>query len=288
MTREAVTESGEMRARPQRFKNATEKNGVTGALAVPSEESPTKRRWSTTKTMTGELSEQFKADLPTPCRQTACCGDVQTLSCWPEDMPDAFSKENFEAFQVAQRRRNTGPCWAFGTPPGEPQLKPKFNLSLRVFIEKKKAQCLMPLSDNELEYIEFILDSGATTIVIPPHVGKAYDILPSEASKAGVMYEIADGTEIANLSEKLMLVVTGEGSWKGLRAQVADVSKALQSVRSLVRSGHVVVFGDGENGSESYIVNKFTGECTAVKDDGVNYLLGLHIAPRSESGFVRP
>ena len=102
------------------------------------------------------------------------------------------------------------------------------------------------------------------------------------------MYEIADGTEIPNLGEKLMPVVTAEGAWKGLRAQVADVSKALQSVRSLVRSGHVVVFGDGEDGSDSYIVNKFTGECTAVKDDGVNYLLGLHIAPRSESGFVRP
>ena len=101
------------------------------------------------------------------------------------------------------------------------------------------------------------------------------------------MYEIADGTEIPNLGEKLMPVVTAEGAWKGLRAQVADVSKPLQSVRSLVKSGHVVVFGDGED-AESYIVNKVTGERTAVKDDGVNYLLGLHIAPRSESGFVRP
>ena len=145
----------------------------------------------------------------------------------------------------------------------------------------------MPLIDNEWEYIEFILDSGASTIVIPPHVGKAYDVLPSKASEAGVMYEIADGTEIPNLGEKLMPVVTAEGTWKGLRAQVADVSKAVQSVRSLVRSGHVVVFGDGED-AESYIVNKVTGERTAVKDDGVNYLLGLHIAPRSESGFVRP
>ena len=167
-------------------------------------------------------------------------------------------------------------------------MKHKFAPSLKVFIDKKKPQCLMPLSDNEWEYIEFILDSGASTTVIPPHVGKAYDVLPSKASEAGVMYEIADGTEIPNLGEKLMPVVTAEGTWKGLRAQVADVSKALQSVRSLVRSGHVVVFGDGEDGSESYIVNKFTGECTAVKDDGVNYLLGLHIAPRSESGFVRP
>ena len=62
--------------------------------------------------------------------------------------------------------------------------------------------------------------------MIPPHVGKAYNLQPSDASKAGVKYEIANGDEIPNLGEKLMPVVTAEGSWKGMRAQVADVSKA--------------------------------------------------------------
>ena len=85
-----------------------------------------------------------------------------------------------------------------------------------------------------------------------------------------------------------MPVVTAEGSWKGLRAQVADVSKPLQSVRSLIKSGHMVVFGDGDGDeAESYIWNKPTGERTAVMDDGVNSLLGLHVAPRSEASFVR-
>ena len=73
-----------------------------------------------------------------------------------------------------------------------------------------------------------------------------------------------------------------------MRAQVADASKALQSVRSLVKAGHVVAFGDGGDGSQNYIVNKITGEQTAVKDDGINYFLELHIAPRSEAGFARP
>ena len=138
--------------------------------------------------------------------------------------------------------------------------------------------------------MEFILDSGATTNVIPTSVGKSYEIQPSESSKAGVMYEIANGDEIPNLGEKLMPVVTAEGAWKGLLAQVADISKALQSVRSLVKAGHAVVFGDDdENGGTcSYIVNKVTGECTSVKDDGVNYLLGFYIAPKHEAGFARP
>ena len=67
-----------------------------------------------------------------------------------------------------------------------------------------------------MEYIEAILDSGATVTVIPPHVGRGYDIVPGEASRAGVMYEIANGEEIHNLIEKLRPVLTAEGSWRGL------------------------------------------------------------------------
>ena len=110
---------------------------------------------------------------------------------------------------------------------------------------------MRPLLSNDWEYVQFMSDSGATTIVIPPHVGKAYDIQPSDASKAGVKYEIANGDEIPNLGEKLMTVVTAEGNWKGMRTQVADVSKALLAVRSLVGDGHSVVFGDGEDGSQN-------------------------------------
>ena len=96
----------------------------------------------------------------------------------------------------------------------------------------------MPLScSEELEFVEYILDSGATATVIPPSVGKAYAIQPGDASRAGVSYEVANGEEIPNLGEKLLPVVTAEGSWKGLRAQVADVSKLLQSVMTLVQAG---------------------------------------------------
>ena len=50
----------------------------------------------------------------------------------------------------------------------------------------------------------------------------------------------------------------------------------------------MVVLGNGEDGSGNYIMNKITGETTAVTDDGVNYLLGLFIAQMQESGFGRP
>ena len=178
----------------------------------------------------------------------------------------------------AQLARNgCGSCWAFQNPN---QLK---------LLTERRPQSLMPLScSEELEFVEFILDSGATATVIPPSVGKAYAIQPGDASRAGVSYEVANGEEILNLGETLLPVVTAEGSWKGLRAQVADVSKPLQSVRTLVQAGHMVVFGHGDEGCSHYIVNKITGETIAVKDDGTNYLLGLFIAPVHESGFARP
>ena len=162
---------------------------------------------------------------------------------------------------------------------------------LRPFIERRP-QSLQAVQENGVwEYFEAILDSGATVTVIPPHIGRGYDVLESAASKAGITYEIANGDEIPNLGEKLMPIMTSEGTTRGLRAQVADVSKPLQAVRSLVRTGHLVVFGDGEDGNDHYIVNKMTGECNAVRDDGTNYLMGMYVIPKTdmhEAGFGRP
>ena len=43
-----------------------------------------------------------------------------------------------------------------------------------------------------------------------------------------------------------------------MRAQVAEGFKALHSVRALVKNRHIVVFGDGEDGYEHYIINRDT------------------------------
>ena len=73
--------------------------------------------------------------------------------------------------------------------------------------------------EGDWEYVEAIVDSGATVTVIPPHVGKEYEVVPGEASKAGVKYEVANGDEIPNLGEKFLPVVTAEGSWRGMLAR---------------------------------------------------------------------
>ena len=97
----------------------------------------------------------------------------------------------------------------------------------------------------------------------------------SEASRAGVQYEVANCDEIPNLGEKLFAVATEEGTVRRMRPQVADVLEALQFIRALGRRGHVVVFGDDESGTGHYIMNRATGECNAVRDYGFNNLMRL-------------
>ena len=76
-----------------------------------------------------------------------------------------------------------------------------------------------------------------------------------------------------------MAVLTAEGTLRGYSTQCADVSKALQSVRSMVKNKHAVCFGLGDNGDQHVIVNKVTGEVSHMVDDGVNYLQRLMVIP---------
>ena len=154
----------------------------------------------------------------------------------------------------------------------------------RTFLEKR-TQSLRPLESKWEKFIA-ILDSGASVTVVPPHIGHDYETTRGEAAIAGVRYEIADGNEIPNLGEKLLPIMTREGTWRSLKAEVADISRALQSVRSLVKTGHRVVFGGGDDGNFHYIENVLTGEVNAVEDDGHNYLMTYVIAPKAQAGFA--
>ena len=67
---------------------------------------------------------------------------------------------------------------------------------------------------------------------------------------------------------------------------MADVSKALQSLRALVRTGRGPVFGGGDNGEQHYIMNRETGETNMVRDDGLNYLVRLYVVSKSQQLFA--
>ena len=125
------------------------------------------------------------------------------------------------------------------------------------------------------EYIESVVDSGATVSVMGPEFAACYQVQPSAGSKAGVTYQVANGDEVDNEGEKVVPVITDCGHLQAMKAQIAAVTTSLTSVRQLHKSGHVVVF----DGPESFIINKVTGAINLIKDNGVNYTLGMTVVP---------
>ncbi len=143
-----------------------------------------------------------------------------------------------------------------------------------------------PFNPKGWEVLSAVVDSGATVPCLHPEDGKAYEVKESEASKNGVEYEVADGNTIPNLGEKLMAVMTPEGTLRGYKTQVAQVSSPLQSVRHLLASQHCVLFGLGPEGADHLIINKISGEVNRMRDDGTNYLQDLLVVPPDEVGAL--
>jgi len=141
---------------------------------------------------------------------------------------------------------------------------------------------VMALGRSEWEPLVSIIDSGCTVPVAPLSVGRGYPVIEGRAKQAGVCYAQADGTELPNLGEKALAVVTQEGTLRGYTTQLADVTHALQSVRALMKSGHFVGFDD----EGSWIVNKVSGEYNKIEDDGINFLMKQWIVPHDKVGLA--
>lgn len=124
------------------------------------------------------------------------------------------------------------------------------------------------------EEIELAVDSGASETVIPEDTVRAAELVPSEASRRGVEYEVANGARIPNLGQKAFQAVTHEeGIVRSITAQVCDVNKPLLSVHKLVQSGNTVVFSrDG-----AYVEDDTTKDRMYLREKGGMYMLRLWI-----------
>ena len=159
--------------------------------------------------------------------------------------------------------------------------------TMNTFHEKRVAGSLAPLEESSggsgtWELIRAIVDSGASVPALPPRKGRAYALLESEGSRAGVEYQCANKGCLPNLGEKLMAVMTAEGTLRGYRTQCADVSEPINAVRSMVAAKSAVCFGLGPEGDQHLIINRLTGEINHIEDDGLNYLQNLWVVPPDE------
>ena len=136
------------------------------------------------------------------------------------------------------------------------------------------------------EKITILVDSGATENVANKDVMKGYKILKNSASEAGLTYTTANGKEIQNLGEKVVVVATSEGASKSIKFQICEVTKCLASVSRIVEAGHRVIFDIPEAGS--YIENRRTGERTYLRQDRGLYLLDAWVMPCQEGRHEYP
>ena len=173
------------------------------------------------------------------------------------------------------RRANTGEATAKKDPVGF------LNMLAEV---RSSGQVMTAAQATGWEMISSIVDSGAAVPVGPPSLGSiaGYELEESPASKAGVVYEVANGAEIPNLGQKFLAVVTAEGTIRGYSTQCADVTKPLQAVRALLANKHAVVFDE----EGSFIYNKVSGELNMMRDDGVNYYLDQWVIPKDQIAQV--
>ena len=126
-----------------------------------------------------------------------------------------------------------------------------------------------------------VIDSGAGETVMPKTWLPSYPVEPSPGSLKGEFYHTADGSRIFNEGQKRVTVTTQDGNnERAMTFQVADVDKALGSVRQIVSNKNRVVFDQDERGKDiSFIQNKVTKEKMPLRVENGVYVLDLVVGP---------
>ena len=152
--------------------------------------------------------------------------------------------------------------------------------------EKEDKNVLKEVSnvEDEDEYIQVTIDSGASDSVMPEALARKCPMRSSPGSRLGVKYIAAAGKVIYNQGQKHVQVETDGGYLCSLTMQITGVNKALMSVSKICDSGHEVIFtSDGGR-----MVNKASGQVVPFKRvDGV-YRMRLRVIGESPSVFPRP
>ena len=129
--------------------------------------------------------------------------------------------------------------------------------------------------------VRSVMDSGAGVSVAPPDMCPTYPIMESEGSKCGQEFVSASQHTKPNLGEQMLNVVLDTQKEAQLKYQVADVSRALNSVSEICDAGHHVVFGRGGG----IIVNLKTGSTTPFVRDQNVYCLDFWVKPFQGQGL---
>ena len=141
------------------------------------------------------------------------------------------------------------------------------------------------LSEGEWKPFKAVMDSGAADSVLPVDVATHVPLMATEASRRGQVFATADGGILPNTGERVVPMVTQDGTQMCARYQVAGVTKALNAVSKICDLGNIVVFES--NGG--YILNQSTGLKTWFNREQDVYTLSTWVWTGSSTpSFGRP
>ena len=124
-----------------------------------------------------------------------------------------------------------------------------------------------------------IINSGACASVMPTSWCSHVPVYETPQSKAGEHYRAANGQKIYQEGERIVSMMTQEGSMRDMRSTVCEVSKALRSVSQMCKTGHRVVFNLQWCADGSYMEQVETGERMWLQEEGGFYVLRTKVAP---------
>ena len=288
-------------------KRSKRDNGVSGAMGVPTDEPQPRRNTNgavqggidagnrfaalSQKDAKEGMSVTFEEAIKPPSRNRTrkdekrqLCSGFKNTHCSSSSCLGCEVKEDKESARPRKDEEPESRNRKKGANENAIPIAKAIKLSAQMFSKMMAGGSLMPMAQKSelqtrlgrFEVLSAIVDSGATVPVMNPTTGSKYEVVAGSAN--GTEYEIASGDTLEDFGEKKIAVLTAEGTLRGYGSRCAEVTKALQSVRALVASGHAVCFGLGD-GTEHVIVNKMTGETNAMRDDDINYLQDLLIVP---------
>lgn len=131
-----------------------------------------------------------------------------------------------------------------------------------------------------------ILDSGASTSMLPLKWCAHVRTIETDASRRGEQYTAANGGKIYNRGDKVVTMMSRGGHLRNMKFNSCDVERALGSVSSICKQGHTAVFNAPDHPDGSYTLNRHSGERMGLQHkDGV-YVLDTKIAPSSKQACL--
>ena len=137
------------------------------------------------------------------------------------------------------------------------------------------------MTGNGWESLPFpiVIDSGACASVMPTGWCNHVPLRETPQSKAGDFYRAANGNRIYHEGERVISMMTQEGSLRDMRFTVCDVAKALGSVSQMCQAGHRVVLNPPWSPQGPYIELVSIGGKMWLQEEGGLYVLKTKVAP---------